>query len=229
MANRFAGTGRSGGSTYTGVKSIGKRRGRFGRYRRWRRTYVPTSHVEHKCIQLYDADGRECDTTTAKVLLNGCTQGTTDITRVGRKIQMSSLLIRGAICNPSGTGLDQINRVMVIIDNHPNGAVFGIADLLDNSGAVGYWCANRNRGFIPRFTVLYDETYHIGAAGEANSCMPLFIYRKLNMPVNFNTGNAGTIADFDTGAIYLVTMGNLVAGNTAACLYFNSRVRFTDI
>ena len=53
-------------------------------------------------------------------------------------------------------------------------------------------------------------------------------YRRLNHPVTFNAGDAGTVADITTGSLYFLVVGSEAAGATAGTVSGRVRVRFDD-
>lgn len=173
-------------------------------------------------------------TTPALILVNGMQQGTSASTRVGSKIAIRSLEYRSYLQSPSGTGDEQLCRIMFILDRQPNGAApTAITDILVESTVT----SPRNLANRKRFKIMWDKTYTIGdPAGEnVNTGCPtsrfLKFYMKFRRPivVDYNSGNAGTIADISTNSVYMCTVGTSIAGNGAAAGVYFTRIRFTDM
>lgn len=195
---------------------------------------------EKKVIDI--AVGSVAVTTTGSInLLNGCIQGTDYTQRIGRKIVLKSLYIRGWIQttladDPILQYAPQIARMMVVVDNQPNGTVFNITDLLVTASPA----AQLNLNNRDRFSVLSDKEFVFDPvivntsaadkyAGLNRTIHPIKKYKKLNMETIFNAGNAGTIGDMNSGAIYMVWIGNTAAGGEAPMdARISTRIRFVD-
>lgn len=165
-------------------------------------------------------------TTTAStgVLLNGLSQGTTATTRIGRRITMKSMYIQYQInLLPTTTGSSPL-RFLVVYDAQANGAAPAILDIV----LTDELASPMNLGNSRRFKVLCDEVVPcIGTAGPQSYMFKRYI--KLgNLNTEFNSGNAGTIADITSGSIYVYTWGSSgwAVATPGAVLY--SRIRFQD-
>jgi len=165
------------------------------------------------------------DTTGTLALLNGLERGDDDGARIGRKCILKSLELRGVAKATVDTGLAQAIRVIVVYDSQTNAAAPGIMDILNTADAVSL----RNMNGSTRFKVLVDW---YGVVGDAtgDERVPAFFheYRKFSLPMQFNNGDAGTVADIVLGSMYMVTLGELAAGATAAAGTIRTRVRYTD-
>lgn len=175
-------------------------------------------------------------TTTASItLLNGCQLGTSASTRVGRKICIKSIFMRGSLQkeNPAD-GIGQTVRMMIVWDKQPNGAVISsITDLLVSASTD----ALNNLSNRDRFIVLMDKvrdinpsagSYTGAAASFATQRVSLKKYLNVKLDTIYNDGNAGTIADIATGALYLIVIGSVAAGTSDVDTNFNVRIRYTD-
>lgn len=174
-------------------------------------------------------------------LMNGCIQGTDYTQRIGRKIYMNSFYLRGSIRNYDASGPIAnttpcvLARVMVVCDMQPNGTVFAATDLLNT--ATSYSQLNLNNR--DRFKVLMDKQYTFDPylfsatasssfASTVNQIWPMKKYKKINMESVFNAGNAGTIADINSNAIYLFIITDVVAGTANVQIEATTRIRFQD-
>jgi len=167
-----------------------------------------------------------CDTTSAVVLLNGIARGDDINQRNGRQVTMRSIELRGYNYVTTATGTDQIHRVCLVLDKQPNGAALTAAQVFSSVSHL----APRNLENRARFKILMDKrmTLNSDVVGEPGARRVWKIYRRLNIPVTFNNGNAGTVADIITGSVYLVMIGSNAAGVTAGSFQGISRIRYTD-
>lgn len=156
-------------------------------------------------------------------LLNGCAQGTTALTRLGRRITLRSLYIRGFVgMAATSTGSTPL-RLLVVYDKQANATAPVATDILtvDNLAAVN------NLGNSRRFVTLLDHVVpSIGTAGPQQAHMAL--YKKLNHAVEFNAGSAGTIADIQTGSVYVLTYTGTGVAVASLATSMIARVRFED-
>lgn len=164
------------------------------------------------------------DTTGAVTLLNGCTQGDDIANREGRQITMRSLEIKLTNFATSGDGLDQFQRVLIVLDKQANGSAPAITDILTANNVS----APRNLNNSKRFKIILDKRFYLNASTESFSAVIWKKYKKLFTQVQYNTGNAGTVADITTNSLYLVTLGNRIAGVTAGSTQGYIRLRFTE-
>lgn len=156
-------------------------------------------------------------------LLNLCAQGVTAVTRLGRRITMKSLFIRGVIELAATTTGYGPWRILVVYDKQANAAAPTATDIL---AADAYQSFN-NLGNSKRFQTLIDKTYDcVGTAGPQS--LDVKLYKKLNHGVEFNAGSAGTIADIQTGSIYALVYHTGTYAVAAPTFNVWSRVRFSD-
>lgn len=178
-------------------------------------------------------------------LMNGLSFGTDNNNRVGRKIWMKYLHIKGIIqASTVGTvPSDQFVRVMCVYDLTPNGAAFAKADLLQNVTQSGGTSSDgdtflnvNNRG---RFRILLDQMWAMPIqtgitfgsstyfAMGAPTVQPLDLVIIVDEEAVYNGGDTGTISDINSGALYMFGVNR-----TATSYYqldFTSRLEFSDI
>jgi hypothetical protein len=160
-------------------------------------------------------------TTGVLTLVNSTVQGTSSIARVGNRIHMKSMLLRLNLAVVSPTSASTRIRCLVVYDKESNGAAPAATDILQADTN----CAPNNLYRPGRFITLIDEYLE----PQNGTAVGYFLnrYVKLGLPVLYNSGNAGTIADFSAGSVYVLINSNGMAytsigGNTY------SRIRFTD-
>lgn len=167
---------------------------------------------------------QEFSTTGTITLLNGVAQGSNESNRVGTRQDNVSLLLRGAI-SVGAVATASTVRMIVVYDNQTNKLAPAITDVLTavNTGSA------MNLSNRDRFRVLLDRFEYVEASGKA--IIPFNHYLKLGQSrTTYGNGLTGaTVAGITTGAIFLITVGDLVTGTTAPVTKVaNSRFRFSD-
>lgn len=160
----------------------------------------------------------------APILLNGCTQGSDATNRIGRKINIKSLYVRWEAHAGTTTTQGSPVRVIIAYDKQANAGAFGKTDLLLADDVL----SPNNLSNRDRFVVLYDELSDT-VANNAKPTVCGTCYKKLNLETLFNSGNAGTIGDIQTGSIYIMAAWHGTSVGTAnGAFNFRSRIRFVD-
>lgn len=162
-------------------------------------------------------------------LCNGLARGDDIGDRDGRRIYIRSI---EAECMLPAHTVQGFFRFMVVYDKEANGSAFGLTDLLEYAGA-GVPAAPAspiklsNRA---RFIVLYDSGARPMDDASLRDAGTVFRYKRsgLMMPVTYNSGNAGTIADIQSGALCTVCCSSLPAASGFTAGQLNVRVRFTE-
>jgi len=165
-------------------------------------------------------------TTAAQTALSACVQGTTPSTRVGRRITIRRLDYI-LFVYPSGTGVVDHVAVAFVLDRQPNGGAFNTTDYLSSSSSQSL----PNPNEYDRFSTVarYDQTL-VGSSvvGTANPIPSIMESLPLNINVGFNAGNAGTIGDIQTNALWIYLIGSNAAGATNPKCSGTVRVWYTD-
>lgn len=177
------------------------------------------------------------DTTGSITLLNTVAQGAAVTQRVGKKIIMKGLQCRGVVVNRSTALLNDV-AYLIVYDKRPTGALPLITDILN---AVDPKAMN-NDANAGRFRILKrcDEVLignssqtappvSDGNLTEATQKSADWWLDLKSAEVVYKAAATGAIGDIEQGALYLVTVGNNAAGNTAANLSCGFRMRFLDV
>ena len=180
------------------------------------------SRVEFKAVDT--SVNIACDTTGHVALLNGIARGDDINQRIGRKVVMRSMEVRVESYVTHNTGIDQNHRVLIVFDRQCNATALTVADVLT---AVDI-NSPRNLTNRSRFKILYDNLHHLSSTAEPGSHKVIDMYRRLWLPVTFNSGDDGTVSDIQTGSLYLVVVGNVAAGTSAGAVGGKIRIRYTD-
>lgn len=172
------------------------------------------------------------DTTGSVTLLNGVAQGDDFNNRIGRQATWKSVSIRGILYNVDQTTNNAACRLLVVWDNSPNsGSAPAITDFLVASTATTHNNLNNRH----RFKTLIDEYHCLGTfsnvATQSYVAGPGVkeINRFLRLPdaVTVFSGTGATVGSIQSGAIWLVTIGDQGAG-LGGQFSVTTRCRFTD-
>lgn len=171
------------------------------------------------------------DTTGGIQLLATIPQGTSIGTRIGKKIKLHSIQMRGFIANNSTAAFNDVAYI-VVYDKRPTSSLPAITDILD--AATPYAMNNDNNA--GRFVILKRvDAMLIGNTGTPETLTTTaakgsdwYLNLKGRM-MEFASAGTGAIGDITTGALYLITVGSNAAGTSAAALSGNCRVKFVDV
>jgi len=159
-------------------------------------------------------------------VLNNCTAGALPTNRIGRRITMKSVLVRGQFhTSPTTAGSCSI-RCLIVYDKQTNKTAPGATDILATDDiASPATLANSHR-----FTILRDIWVPcVGSAGPQSVMINEYI--KCNLETEYIDGvGAGTTADITSGGLFmLVYTNNATATAAVVASNLNTRVRFQDM
>lgn len=177
-------------------------------------------NVEFKFAN-YVASTTPTSTIPTLQLLNGMVRGDDSNTRDGRQIRIKSIQCFFRV-NMHASATATTVRYMIVIDKQPSAAAFTAADLLDTASAAQV-DALRNLSSRRRFVILKDRRLVV------NTDYPekvFRVYKQLDMKTVYDDSDAGSIADIQSNALYLVIITD-EATNTPTCTN-NVRIRFID-
>lgn len=184
-------------------------------------------------------------TTTGVILnssLNVIPQGDTQSERIGRKVTVCDVLLKGNITQPAQIitslpqGLsDMCNnvRVIVYLDKQCNKATATVAQILQTTDENSF----RNLEYVDRFQILYDETVIMNVGGLSNIITTPTFYapgvrnqfgftKKISVPITYDTsattGAIGTITSNNIGIMAIATVAN------SSFVDGICRIRYTD-
>jgi len=172
-------------------------------------------------------------------LLNVPVNGAELYQRVGRKIYMKSIHIRGMVYAAATTTQDR-GRMVVFYDSQPNAGVSTLATLFADSNAAHGTSVDSeiNLDNRARFKILADKQFifpsltntagvltNLGPQDNILQSFDINLFIKLKgLETVFNGTNGGTDADITSGSLYVVTFGGI--GNYGA--QWASRLRYYD-
>lgn len=162
-------------------------------------------------------------------------QGTGQNERIGRKIVVKHISIKGTISLLNTISTDyplysaQIIRVMFVLDKQANGVVANVGDILEDVGTVGTEAFNRLTN-KERFVTLKDWRLPLNVlsvtGGAPNKVTrPIEFHTKCNIPVYYG-GTAGTFNELKSNAILAFAIKDTAVTNLSTSLMM--RVRYVD-
>jgi len=156
-----------------------------------------------------------------------CSPGANANNRLGRKILIKSIFVRGRVWATSGMTGAAFFRMMIIQDREPNGALPVIANIMQDDEIHGLM--NLNNG--QRYKVLAE--INLGGEGMslANRIGYVFErYVKTNIVAHYKDGaGAGDATDIQANGLYAVVyIGGGSMGAASCNMVSNFRVRFLD-
>lgn len=184
-------------------------------------------------------------------LLNGIIEGAAFYQRVGRKIEMKSLQIKGWMAPDENTTQDitQRGRILIVYDRQANGVAATWDDVIQsysNTGAV----SNGSLDFVnldnrDRFVILRDiemimpsvtrigtvDVFMQGTASHGNSAGEEFMineYIPLKGLVTQFKGATGGIGDISTGSLLFFTHGTSGPNESGWFTQVACRLRYRD-
>ena len=167
------------------------------------------------------------DTTGTVTLIATIPQGASVNQRVGKKVMLKSVQVRGACSVNSTTTITDVAGLLVY-DRRPTGSLPAVTDILASASSAAF----NNDANSGRFRILRRWDHVLTgnnvtpATGNESVSMDTFVKVK-NLTV-FKALGTGAIADIEEGALYFVTVGDRAAGTTAATFGVAFRTRFVD-
>ncbi len=210
-----------------------RRAGFYGRFAGSRGGVRP----EHKFLDTQQLTTDISANGTILAGLNHIAQGNGESERIGRKVTVRSLRIKGHYQFPSTATVadqDQRLRIVVYCDKQTNGTVATVPLIHSLAGTVNI-NSFRNLANVSRFNILYDKFYDIrveavAASNDANVPMLRgfkFNLTGMNIPLEFDeTATDGSIATIRTNniGVYAIAARPMESPN----ITFIARIRYSD-
>jgi len=171
------------------------------------------------------------DTTGSVTHLDVVTQGDTVNSRDGRKFNPVWVNMRGYVQN-SSTSTATDNVVILLWDKQPNKALCAITDVLD---AITPESQNKREN-ASRFQIIRRWNYCLTGKNDGSTVGGYI--RNWDKYVRLPPGliaectpadTTGAIGNRVTGALIMLTLGNIAAGTAAATLRTSIRIGFKDV
>lgn len=170
-----------------------------------------------------------------KYNVNIIPQGDTESERIGRKITIRNIYLRGSAqlttqtaANVSSVGF----RVYILVDTQTNGAAFNTTDFLAASSILSF----RNLDNQTRFKVLHDKVYTLTSGGAGQTGASTFntlegrryfkFGKKCNIPIEFDSSaGTGVTATQTVNSIWVCIINT---DTNTLNITTETRVRYTD-
>lgn len=204
-------------------------------YTQTRGRYARANSTSQK--KYFDTQDTNNVATTGNVFasLNLIPAGTTDLTRVGGKCNISNLDVKFAFsldqqASAVGGILSGNVRFIMFIDTQANGATAAVADILTSASIYSF----RNMDTVDRFRILCDKMYNVTPQSAIWNGTTLYngvgatkyfkkSWKKMNLPIHFSS---------TTGAITEIKSNNIgflmISDNGGINYTLNARVKFYD-
>lgn len=206
------------------------------------RTGGYTPNQSEKKVNDINTATYQVNTTGVFTLLANPILGSDMNNRIGRKIILKSFYIRGRVLTEASTNItttqqvsSQMARFIVFADLQPNGAAPAVTDLLVEALPSSQLNLN-NRD---RFVVYCDKHYvfdpfrqtfaaNDSFGGQTNQVKLVKKFKRIRLESIYNATNGGTIADINSGALYMFWIGSIAAGTSDINAIVSTRVRYMD-
>lgn len=183
-------------------------------------------------LKFFDTSINTSIDSTGEVLAGGqinlVPQGTTESTRIGRKINIRAVDIKGYVAGNGITTTAEIMQICLILDKQCNGAAAGYTDVFTTNDINSF----RNMAYSERFQVL--KTWRMAI----NPMVPIiagtsflppyrnFTYHKnCSIPVEFSS-TTGAITEIKTNNLFIVGIAS--GGDDTANLTAIVRIKYSD-
>lgn len=177
-------------------------------------------NVEFKSSDIYNST-QTAPLAGALVLVNHLTKGDDYNNRDGRQVRFKSLFLNGRVIMHASATHTAV-RMVVFIDKQPNGVVPTATDVL-STATTNLIDAFRNLNNRKRFVILKDARYTLNTDYPEKQ---IKYYKKLDMKTIYDDGDAGTIADITTNALYVMWISD--EGTWVPDVRVPARLRFID-
>lgn len=210
--------------------SMDSRYQKYGSYRTYSakpvKTPLGTGYVDSASVLALN-------TTGTIFLMNTVAQGASVNQRVGKKIQLKSIQLRGIVNSDTTTVISQYT-CCIIRDSRPTGALPAITDIfvtisplsmLNDANSARFSVIWRHDGMLIGENITSGVNLNPSLAHNVNEYIKI---RKAHKQVVYKAAGTGAIADIDEGAFYFVAFGGNAAGTADGVGNFNCRTRYWD-
>jgi len=188
------------------------------------------------------------DTTGSVQGLNFIRAGSSFFNRIGRRVELKSLMVKLQI-NPIRTmGTNDYMRIVIVYDRQTNGAAPAVADIIQDTDQAGTNTTNIftdiNLNNRDRFQIFMDKRISLPSLtltagvitniGLIDPVSPHFIFTKFiklgGELTQYKADSApAVIGDIATGGLFMLVLGNQAAGAEGYSVLGKTRLRFNDI
>lgn len=176
-------------------------------------------------------------TTPVLTLINGMALGSDNFNRIGRKVFMKSIQVRGSIRPSLTTTLAEYMRIALVYDRQPNGAAPAYADIFQMTTQAGATSSTSeslpNEANKNRFSIIKDFQYdYPGNVGPNQNTSPSQVinwFIPLKDSVTHYLGTTAAVASITTGSLYFVMVSRALAVGVAEWQFTGAfRLRYSE-
>ncbi len=166
--------------------------------------------------------------------INLIAAGTTESTRIGRKVTILSIGWRYSVTLPEVDAAatpapGDVIRVMLVLDKQCNGAAATVTDMLETTGYQSF----NNLSNKSRFRTLHDATFPLNyltlasdnaaVVSSAEVWQHYTFFKKVKIPIEFSAGT-GALTEIRSNNLFVL----LITKRGAAGFESKMRLRFSD-
>lgn len=179
------------------------------------------SGPEKKYLDL-SASGQLVGSTPTITLLNGMIQGSTAGQRIGQTITMLSSFVQFDIVIAATVLTGSVFRMMIIYDKQSDGGTPASSDILSSGTNLE---SPLNIANSHRFKVLSDKRYNLAINGSNAQIIKRNYIKIPSYTTQYNSGNAGTVADIQSGSLFILYMSDESGVDRPSLSYYH-RLRY---
>lgn len=157
--------------------------------------------------------------------LGDISQGTSETQRVGKRVRLVSLSLRGVLAWGTAAPVNPLVVVILVVyDRYPTGSLPAVTDILEYGAPL-----QQNKAVnATRFRIVMRRMYGVSFTMQIPIPFEEFIDLK-GMHTQYSSATNGSLANIREGALYLYALGNETAPYTScATLDFTWRLRFVN-
>lgn len=162
--------------------------------------------------------------------LNLVPQGTDEDERVGNKMVIKSIQMRGTMVYSPGASANacDVSHMYLVLDTQANGAAAAVTDVFNSSNLA---VAMRNHDNQKRFKILrhFEHVWNTGAGVTTaynQMAQPYFFYTKCNIPINYS-GATGAIGEIRKNNLFLLA-GTAAQSDDLIAVLGLCRITYSD-
>ncbi len=200
-------------------KKFRSRRRKFRKFRKFSRRKFRRSSVEFKLTDKLIA--QQVLIAGSSIALTDILSGSTQSTRVGRKITLRSAFVRWTLKQPAAVPKNIVVRMLLVVNLRQNPAANpALVDVLGSPFTV---TSPLNEEKLGNFKILMDKCITLSELGSGSRCMK--VYKRMSMVIRYR--DDVSVSQVKNG-LYLMFFCDAPAAANEPTIEVNVRLRFTD-
>lgn len=181
--------------------------------------------IEYKYKDITAIEDDDVNTVAGIEFITPIAQNSGSSARVGSKVHLKKIKVRGYIRNTHGTSVDCIVRLMMFRVRHVDLAMPSIDQVLETANDVNSFREVNNTDNI---VVYFDHTFVMDTSQY--SILPFKITQKLDSVQKWEDANAGSdVTDLQTNGIFLAYFSTVAGTTDDPLISFRTRVNYCDL